>query len=124
MGSIKESLAGVFSGTTFFAVITKLLGVPLYKIIDFVNEIKDLLKRIEGFIDYIIGMITKYIYTPLKGLWDFVINHVGTPLKNIYDSILKILEKLGIKSTGETKVSLATKSAKNSMAGSRTHQKK
>jgi len=112
MGSIKESLAGVFSGTTFFAVITKLLGVPLYKIIDFVNEIKDLLKRIEGFIDYIIGMITKYIYTPLKGLWDFVINHVGTPLKNIYDSILKILEKLGIKSTGETKVSFSNEISK------------
>lgn len=72
ISGIKDVFTGIFTGTTFFAVITKLLGVPLYKIIDFVEQIRDLLKKVRDFIDYIIGLFRTYIYMPLKGIWDFV----------------------------------------------------
>ena len=90
---IKDVFAGIFNGTTFFSVITRLLGVPLYKLIDFAEQIRDLIKKIRDFVDYIIGLFYKYLYMPLKGIWDSVIKIVekvfgktltGEDLKNAF----------------------------------------
>ena len=67
---IKGALGEVFSGTNFITTIIRLLGVPLYKLIDFAEQIRELLKKVKDFVEYIAGLFYKYIYTPLKGIWE------------------------------------------------------
>lgn len=74
---IKGALSEVFSGTNFITTIIKLLGVPLYKVIDFAEQIRDLLKKVKDFVEYISGLFYKYIYSPLKGIWDNIISLVS-----------------------------------------------
>jgi len=69
---IKGALSEIFSGTSFITTIIRLLGVPLYKLIDFAEQIRDLLKKVREFVEYLSGIFYKYVYAPLKAIWDWV----------------------------------------------------
>jgi hypothetical protein len=106
--SFSEALKNFFSGTSFFSVITRLLGVPLSRIIEFSNTISETLKKIKDFVDWIIGLFYKYVWTPLKGIWDSVTSLIdkiggkslsGKELKEAFLEAAKSDQALGSLST-------------------------
>lgn len=112
--SFSEALKNFFSGTSFFSVVTRLLGVPLYKIIDFMSSILDVVKKIKDFVDWIIGLFYKYIWTPLKGIWDYaksVAEYLvggsalsGEELKAAWTSAIKSSNNIGLTGASQEKI--------------------
>ncbi|MDD3040726.1 hypothetical protein [Bacteroides sp.] len=97
---IKGALSEVFSGTNFITTIIRLLGVPLYKLIDFAEQIRDLLKKVKDFVEYMSGLFYKYIYSPLKGIWDkieslvsFLIGGAGKTGSELTESVKSEISK-------------------------------
>ena len=53
-------------------ILDKHLGVPLASQVKYLDYIYEVLKKIKTYIDEIISLFYTYIWSPLKGIWDYI----------------------------------------------------
>lgn len=93
--SMKDAFANLM-GPSMTTTLTKVFGITMNRMLEWLNSINDELRRIRALWDYIVGLIYKYIWDPLNKLVGFV---------------ERIINKLIGKEEGPTELSAATQTA-------------
>jgi len=69
--SMKDAFANLM-GPSLTTTLTKVFGITMNRMLEWLNSINDELRRIRALWDYIVGLIYKYIWDPLDKIVGFV----------------------------------------------------
>jgi len=74
--SMKDAFANLM-GPSMTTTLTKVFGITMNRMLEWLNSINDELRRIRALWDYIMGLLYKYIYEPLNNIWNWIKEKFG-----------------------------------------------